>query len=121
MVMPTVLAFSITAEILVRKDSPAAAPKEAKPSTPTRARGWPAWRAAPTARPAPRLPRPSACRLIGFVRLAWKILEPNTTFVENWHIHAICEHLEAVTEGRITRLLITVPPGSMKSLLVSVL
>ena len=60
-------------------------------------------------------------RLIGFVRLAWKILEPNTTFVENWHIHAICEHLEAVTDGRITRLLINVPPGSMKSLLVSVL
>ena len=33
---------------------------------------------------------------------------------------AICQHLEAVTDGRITRLLINVPPGSMKSLLVSV-
>ncbi len=59
-------------------------------------------------------------RLIDFVREFWSILEPNATFVENWHIHAICDHLEAVTAGRITRLLITVPPGSMKSLLVSV-
>lgn len=36
-------------------------------------------------------------------------------------MHAICEHLEAVTDGRINRLLINVPPGSSKSLLVSVL
>ncbi len=32
----------------------------------------------------------------------------------------MCAHLEAVTAGRINRLLINVPPGSMKSLLVSV-
>jgi predicted phage terminase large subunit-like protein len=59
--------------------------------------------------------------LAGFVREAWHVLEPNATYVHNWHIDAICQHLEAVTEGRITRLLINVPPGSMKSLLVSVL
>lgn len=41
--------------------------------------------------------------------------------MHNWHIDFICEHLEAVTDGRINRLLINVPPGSMKSLLVSVL
>lgn len=33
-----------------------------------------------------------------------------------WHIDAISEHLEAVTGGEITRLLINVPPGMMKSL-----
>jgi predicted phage terminase large subunit-like protein len=58
--------------------------------------------------------------LAGFVREAWKVLEPNTSYIHNWHIDAICEHLEAVTDGRINRLLINVPPGSMKSLLVSV-
>jgi len=58
--------------------------------------------------------------LAGFVREAWHILEPNMPYVHNWHIDAICEHLEAVTRGEITRLLINVPPGSMKSLLVSV-
>ena len=59
-------------------------------------------------------------RLIEFVKEFWPVLEPNATFVNNWHIQAICEHLEAVTDGRVNRLLITVPPGSMKSLLVSV-
>jgi len=38
-----------------------------------------------------------------------------------WHIEAICDHLEAVTAGKIRYLLINIPPGTMKSLLVSVL
>ncbi len=59
--------------------------------------------------------------LAGFVREAWHILEPEAVYVHNWHIDAICEHLEAVTDGRINRLLINVPPGSSKSLIVSVL
>lgn len=49
------------------------------------------------------------------------MLEPSITYVHNWHIDVICDHLEAVTRGEITRLLINVPPGSMKSMLVSVL
>ena len=54
------------------------------------------------------------------MREAWCVLEPNARYVHSWHVDAICAHLEAVTAGRITRLLINVPPGSMKSLLVSV-
>jgi phage terminase large subunit-like protein len=53
------------------------------------------------------------------VREAWHVLEPATPYVANWHIEAICQHLEAVSDGTITRLLINIPPGSMKSLLVS--
>lgn len=60
-------------------------------------------------------------RLAGFVKEAWRVLEPNAVYVHNWHIDAVCEHLEAVTLGRIPRLLINVPPGTMKSLIVSVL
>jgi predicted phage terminase large subunit-like protein len=61
------------------------------------------------------------CRtLAGFVREAWHVLEPNAVYVHNWHIDAICDHLTSVSHGYITRLLINVPPGSMKSLLVSV-
>lgn len=61
-------------------------------------------------------------RLAGFVREAWSVLEPTAVYRHNWHIDAICEHLEAITFGRMTpRLLINVPPGSSKSLLVSVL
>ncbi|MGO4738632.1 phage terminase large subunit [Bosea sp. 2KB_26] len=59
--------------------------------------------------------------LAGFIREAWRVLEPNAALVWNWHLDAICAHLEAVTDGRINRLLINVPPGSSKSLIVSVM
>lgn len=58
--------------------------------------------------------------LAGFIREAWHILEPDAKLQWNWHLDAICSHLEAITNGLITRLLINVPPGSSKSLIVSV-
>lgn len=58
--------------------------------------------------------------LAGFIREAWPVLEPSAPYVHGWHIDAIAQHLEAVTDGRIKRLLINVPPGLGKSLLVSV-
>lgn len=58
--------------------------------------------------------------LIKFVRYFWKVLEPKEPLIEGWPLEAICSHLEAVTEGRILRLLINVPPGFMKSLLTNV-
>ncbi len=58
--------------------------------------------------------------LLRFVRHFWSVLEPQTPFVNGWPLEAVCEHLQAVTEGRITRLLINVPPGFMKSLLTDV-
>jgi predicted phage terminase large subunit-like protein len=67
------------------------------------------------------------CRsLAEFSRQAWHVLEPSAPYVHGWHIDAICAHLEAVTWGRLldlgmdNRLLFNVPPGFMKSLLVSV-
>jgi predicted phage terminase large subunit-like protein len=59
-------------------------------------------------------------RLADFTRQAWHIVEPGTPIAWNWHIDAICSHLEAVTDGRIRNLLINIPPRCMKSLLVSV-
>ena len=44
------------------------------------------------------------------------MVEPDRPFVRGWALEAICEHLEAVTSGQITRLLMNVPPGFMKSL-----
>ena len=58
--------------------------------------------------------------LIAFVRYFWSVLEPETPFVDGWPLWAMCEHLEAVTFGEITRLLMNVPPGFMKSMLVDV-
>lgn len=65
-------------------------------------------------------------RFVNFVREAWHVLEPAMPYVHGWHIDLICEHLEAITydlfekNGLDNRLLINVPPGTMKSLLVSV-
>lgn len=56
-----------------------------------------------------------------FIPMAWPILEPGVAYLDNWHIEAICEHLEAVTAGQIRRLLINMPPRYMKSIAVSVL
>ena len=58
--------------------------------------------------------------LVHFIRYFWHVLEPNTPFVEGWALYAMCKHLEAVFRGDIKRLLINVPPGSMKSLLCNV-
>jgi hypothetical protein len=55
-----------------------------------------------------------------FVKQAWPIVEPEQKFIDGWHIRAICEHLEAATDGRIKRLLINIPPGCCKSLLACV-
>lgn len=55
-----------------------------------------------------------------FVRQGWDVVEPHIPFVPNWHIDAICDHLQAVSEGRIKKLIINVPPGHMKSLTVCV-
>lgn len=63
------------------------------------------------------------CRhsLADFAKRAWRILEPSTPLKWGWALDAICEHLEAVTRGEVTRLLMNVPPGTMKSLLTGVI
>lgn len=56
-----------------------------------------------------------------FVKAAWHVIEPGTPLVWNWHLDVICDHLQAVSEGRIGCLIINIPPRCMKSSLVSVL
>lgn len=58
--------------------------------------------------------------LLDFIRMAWPVVEPGVPFSSNWHIQVICEHLEAISRGEISRLIINIPPGFMKSLAVSV-
>ena len=58
--------------------------------------------------------------LMHFVRHHWDVLEPGNPFVDGLAMQAIAEHLEAVTFGELTRLLINVPPGFSKSLLSNV-
>jgi predicted phage terminase large subunit-like protein len=55
-----------------------------------------------------------------FVVQAWPVLEPGTLFVDGIHVDAICEHLQAMIEGRIKDLIINIPPGFAKSMLCAV-
>lgn len=70
--------------------------------------------------PAKRTDAPPPETLHDFIRAAWHIVEPGRALIGNWHIDAIADHLTAVRDGQIRRLLINIPPGHSKSLLVSV-
>jgi hypothetical protein len=53
--------------------------------------------------------------LLEFIGCMWPVVDPAEKFVTGWPLEAICDHLQAVTEGYIKRLIINVPPGSTKS------
>ena len=70
-------------------------------------------------------------KLSWFVRESWPILEPTKKLIWNWHLDAICDHIQAILEGwiqsqktgipsKVRSLLCNVPPGSMKSRIISV-
>lgn len=54
-----------------------------------------------------------------FACAAW--VELRGVFTTSWHIEEICDHLQAVSERRIKRLAIALPPGLSKSTLTCVL
>jgi phage terminase large subunit-like protein len=58
--------------------------------------------------------------LAQFLRSSWHIIEPGTELIWNWHIDTVCGYLEAVKKGVINRLIINIPPGALKSIIVSV-
>jgi predicted phage terminase large subunit-like protein len=64
----------------------------------------------------------AACRtdFVSFVRKVFHVLHPSASFQMNWHICAIAYVLEQVRLGKIKRLIINVPPRSLKSLMCSV-
>jgi predicted phage terminase large subunit-like protein len=62
----------------------------------------------------------SSRHLADFIRLGWPVIEPSIPYVHGRHIDVMCEHLEAVANGEIRRLIINVPPGTMKSTAVGV-
>ena len=61
-----------------------------------------------------------------FIRKAWPYVEPANEYVEGWHVKLVCAHLEAITNEEIidgalyNRLLINIPPRTMKTLLTEV-
>jgi hypothetical protein len=55
-----------------------------------------------------------------FTGKCFSSLAPGSQFMMSWHIEAIAHHLELVRRGKIKRLIINLPPRSLKSMLASV-
>ena len=54
-----------------------------------------------------------------FLRRGWRYIDP-AEFIDGWVIDALAEHLEALVDGQIRKLLINLPPRSLKSTLCGV-
>lgn len=50
-----------------------------------------------------------------FAVAAWHVIEPSKPLIWNWHLDAVCEHLQALYFRQITRLLCNIQPGVAKS------
>lgn len=57
--------------------------------------------------------------LATFLRGGWRYIDP-AQFIDGWVIDALAEHLEAVVDGQIRKLLINLPPRSLKSTIAGV-
>jgi predicted phage terminase large subunit-like protein len=55
-----------------------------------------------------------------YMKMSWPVFEPAMPYIHGWHMDCIGEHLEAAADGQISRLLITVPPGTSKSTAVGI-
>lgn len=51
-----------------------------------------------------------------FIRKSFSTVDNGTEYYHNWHIDAIAEHLRACKDREIKRLIINMPPRSMKSI-----
>lgn len=55
-----------------------------------------------------------------FIEWSFRGLNPSTNYLHNWHIEVIADALESCLRGETTRLIINVPPRSLKSHCASV-
>ena len=79
----------------------------------------------------PLLDRGDALRLLladrlandfaAFARKAWTILYPTRPLIWSWHYDYLCEILTLVKNRQILRLIINIPPRTLKSTLVTIL
>lgn len=55
-----------------------------------------------------------------FIQRVMGTVDPGSRYLHNWHIDAIAWQLERIKTGQINRLIITMPPRSLKSISASV-
>ena len=58
--------------------------------------------------------------LSAFIHKTFNTINPGVKYLHNWHIDLIAEYLKEVYNGNIKRLIINIPPRSLKSVCVSV-
>lgn len=60
------------------------------------------------------------CDFPTFIGKTIEKVDPAAQYLSNWHIDLVAEYLEAARKSQITRLIINMPPRSLKSVCVSV-
>ena len=58
--------------------------------------------------------------LASFAKKAWTLLNPTRPLIWSWHYDYLCEMLTLVKQRRLLRLIINIPPRTLKSTLVTV-
>ena len=58
--------------------------------------------------------------LMTFIERSFRELNPNTSFEANWHIDIIAAKLEECRRGKVRRLIVNLPPRSLKSHAITV-
>lgn len=53
-----------------------------------------------------------------FIHSAWHIVEPDQDLRWNWHLDRLCSLFERVYDGEVKNVVINIPPGCMKSLML---
>ncbi len=61
-----------------------------------------------------------ASDFMAFTEYAFGVVRPNTPLKPNWHLEALAYKLSQVASGEVRRLIVTMPPRNLKSLLASV-
>lgn len=57
---------------------------------------------------------------VAFVEKVFHTVSPGVKYIPNWHIDCIAEYLLAMESGEIKKLIINVPPRSLKSIMCNV-
>ena len=57
---------------------------------------------------------------VSFVHRVFQTVSPGDLYLHNWHINAMAYQLQRIANGEINRLIITLPPRHLKSIVVSV-
>jgi hypothetical protein len=62
-----------------------------------------------------------ASDLASFAKRAWTVLHPNRPLIWSWHYDLLCEVLTLVKRRKLLRLIVNVPPRTLKSTLITIL